>query len=145
MSTEKEYEIALVDLDTYYSFPNISNHNNVIEYVLINTQEDKQIVVPKDSYSIMELIKERKRQLKINGDEDAFELSSSLNTFQSRLEIKPGYIVNDSLKTVLGFTGDVYIEGTHDSEKNLNIMSITSILIHIDIINGSYFEGSKNL
>ena len=144
MSTEKEYEIALVDLETYYSFPNISNHNNVIEYVLINTQEDKQIVIRKGSYGIMELIKELKRQLKTNGDEDAFELSASPNIFQSRLELKPGYKVKfthkNSLKTVLGFPEDVYNEGTHDSEKLVNIMSITSILIHIDIINGSHVE-----
>ena len=113
MSTEKEYEIASVDLETYYSFPNISNHNNVIEYVLINTQEVKQVIIPKGSYGSMELIKEIKRQLRINGD-DAFELSASPNTFQSRLEIIPGYIVkfthNNSLKTVLGFTGDDYNE-----------------------------------
>ena len=117
MSTEKKNEIALVDLETYYSFPNISNHNNVFEYVLINTQEVKQMIIPKGSYGIMELIKEIKRQLKINGDGDAFELSASPNTFQSRLEIKPGYKVkfthNNSLKNVLGFTGDVYNEGTY--------------------------------
>ena len=35
LSNEKEYEIALVDLETYYSFPNISTHNNVIEYEII--------------------------------------------------------------------------------------------------------------
>ena len=44
------------------SFPNISNHNNVIEWVLINTQEVKQIIIPKGSYGIMELIKEIKRE-----------------------------------------------------------------------------------
>ena len=95
----------------------------------------------------MELIKEIKRQLRINGDEDAFELSASPNTFQSILEIKIGYIVkftyNNSLKNVLGFTRDVYNEGTHFSENVVNIMSTTSILIHIDIIRGSYVEGSK--
>ena len=36
---EKEYEIALVDLETYCSFPNISTHNNVIEYSIIDTRE----------------------------------------------------------------------------------------------------------
>ena len=90
------------------------------------------------------MIKEIKRQL---GDEVPFELSASPNTFQSRLEIKPGYEVKctheSSLKTILGFTGDEYNKGTHFSENVVNIMSITSILIHIDIINGSFVEGSK--
>ena len=31
----------------------------------------------------------------------------------------------------------------HTFKKNVNIMSINSILFHIDIRNGSYFEGSK--
>ena len=112
--------------------------------MLINTQEVKQIIIPKGSYGFIDLIKEIKRQL---GDEDPFELSVRPNTFQSRLQIKPDYKVkfthNNSLKTVLGFTEDVYSEGTHFSESIVNIMYITSILIHIDIINGSYVEGSK--
>ena len=143
LSNEKEYEIALVDLETYYSFPNISDHNNFIDYFNVLTQEAKRIIVPKGSYIYSDLVKEIYRQL--NG-EDAFKLSANANTFQSRLEIKPNYRVRflqNSLKSVLGFTGDIYDEGTHFSENIINIMSITSILIHIDIINGSYVEGSK--
>ena len=140
---KKKYEIALVDLETYYSFPNISEHNNIIDYYNISTQELKRITIPKGSYSYTDLVKEIYRQL--NG-KDAFKLSANTNTFQARLEIKPNYRVRfleNSLKTVLGFTGDIYNEGTHFSENVINIMSITSILIHIDIINGSYVEGSK--
>ena len=29
---DKEYEVALIDLETYYSFPNIDVHNNVLKY-----------------------------------------------------------------------------------------------------------------
>ena len=143
LSNEKEYEIALVDLETYYSFPNISDHNNIIDYFNVLTQEVKRIIVPKGSYGYSDLVKEIYRQL--NG-EDAFKLSANTNTFQSRLEINPNYRVRflqNSLKSVLGFTGDIYDEGTYFSENVVNIMSITSILIHIDIINGSYVEGSK--
>ena len=50
LSNEKEYEIALVDLETYYSFPNISNHNNIIDYFNVLTQEVKRITIPKGSY-----------------------------------------------------------------------------------------------
>ena len=143
LSNEKEYEIALVDLETYYSFPNISDHNNFIDYFNVLTREAKRIIVPKGSYGYSDLVKEIYRQL--NG-EDAFKLSANTNTFQSRLEVNPNYRVRflqNSLKSVLGFTGDIYDEGTHFSENVVNIMSITSILIHIDIINGSYVEGSK--
>ena len=46
LSNEKEYEIALVDLETYYSFSNISDHNNIIDYFNVLTQEVKRIIVP---------------------------------------------------------------------------------------------------
>ena len=143
LSNEKEYEIALVDLETYYSFPNISNHNNIIDYFNVSTQEVKRITVPKGSYGYTDLVKEINSQL--NGV-DAFTITANTNTFKTILEIKPNYRVRfleNSLKTVLGFTGDIYNAGTHISENVINIMSITSILIHIDIINGSYVEGSK--
>ena len=32
LDRDKEYEIALVNLDTYYSFPNIDETNNVFVY-----------------------------------------------------------------------------------------------------------------
>ena len=143
LSNEKEYEIALVDLETYYSFPNISNHNNIIDYYNISTQELKRITIPKGSYGYTDLVKEINSQL--NGV-DAFTITANTNTFKTILEIKPNYRVRfleNSLKTVLGFTGEVYDAGTHISENVINIMSITSILIHINIINGSYVEGSK--
>ena len=140
LSNEKEYEIALVDLETYYSFPNISDHNNIIDYFNVLTQEVKRITIPKGSYGYTDLVKEINSQL---NDVDAFTIT---DTFKTILEIKPNYRVRfleNSLKTVLGFTGDIYNAGTHISENVINIMSITSILIHIDIINGSYVEGSK--
>ena len=56
--TEKEYEIALVDLETYYSFPNISDHNNIIDYFNFLTKEVKRITVPKGSYGYTDLVKE---------------------------------------------------------------------------------------
>ena len=142
LSNEKEYEIALVDLETYYSFPNISDHNNIIDYFNVLTQEVKRITIPKGSYGYTDLVKEINSQL--NGV-DAFTITANTNTFKTILEIKPNYRVRfleNSLKTVLGFTGDIYNAGTHISE-NVKNMSITSILIHIDIINGSYVEGSK--
>ena len=76
LSTEKEYEIALVDLETHYSFPNISDHNNIIDYFNILTQEVKRIIVPKGSYGYPDLVKEIYRHL--NG-EDAFKLSANTN------------------------------------------------------------------
>ena len=64
-----------------------------------------------------------------------------------RIRIKPGYKVKftheKGLRTILGFTGEEYSERIHFSENVVNIIRITSILIHITIINESHIEGSK--
>ena len=43
---------------------------------------------------------------------------------------------------VLGFTNAKYREGFHESENVVNILSINSILVNIDIISGSYVNGT---
>ena len=48
----------------------------------------------------------------------------------------------NSLAMVLGFTGVKYMEGFHKSENPANILRINSILVNIDIISGSYINGT---
>ena len=139
LSNEKEYEIALVDLETYYSFPNITDNNNIIDYYKISTRELKRITIPKRCYEFEMIVEEISKQ-------DAFEIVVNTNTLKSIMKVKPNYrvrFVENSLKTVLGFTKEVYNPGIHISENIINITPITTIFIHINIINGSYVEGIK--
>ena len=75
--------------------------------------------------------------------------SANSNTLKSVLILEKDYQVDfnhrDSLAKVLGFTGTKYTRGFHESENPVNILSINSILINIDIISGSYVNGkTKN-
>ena len=49
---DKEYEIALVNLQTYYSFPNIDETNNVFVYSPENGNSWVKIIIPEGSYEI---------------------------------------------------------------------------------------------
>ena len=49
---DKEYEIALVNLETYYSFPNIDETNNVFVYSPDNGNLWVKIKIPEGSYEI---------------------------------------------------------------------------------------------
>ena len=73
------------------------------------------------------------------------KISANSNTLKSVLIIESGYQVDfnqqNSLSKVLGFTGTKYIEGFHKSENVVNILTINSILVNIDIIGGSYVNG----
>ena len=72
-------------------------------------------------------------------------ISANSNTLKSVLILEKDYQVDfnhrDSLAKVLGFTGTKYM-GFHESENVVDILSINSILVNIDIISGSYINGA---
>ena len=52
LDTDKVYEIALVNLETYYSFPNIDETNNVFIYSPDNGNSWVKLKIPEGSYEI---------------------------------------------------------------------------------------------
>ena len=52
LDTKKVYEIALVNLETYYSFPNIDDSNNTFVYSHDQGQTWTKIKIPVGSYEI---------------------------------------------------------------------------------------------
>ena len=79
-------------------------------------------------------------------NENYINISANSNTLKSVLIIEQGYEVDfnhkNSLAKVLGFTGTKYEEGFHESENVVNILTINSILVNIDMISGSYVNGA---
>ena len=73
-------------------------------------------------------------------------ISANPNSLKSVLILKKDYQVDfnqqNSLAKALGFTGTKYTEGFHESENVVDILSINSILVNIDIISGSYANGT---
>ena len=73
-------------------------------------------------------------------------ISANSNTLKSVLILEEDYQVDfnqqNSLAKVLGFTGTKYTKGFHESENVINILSINSILVNIDITSGSYVNGT---
>ena len=49
---------------------------------------------------------------------------------------------NNSINSLVGFDSKHYSTGFHESENMVNILTINSILVNIDIISGSYVNGS---
>ena len=67
-------------------------------------------------------------------------------TLKSEMFLKNNYEVDyrqdNSINSLLGFHSKLYTSGFHESENMVNILTISSILVNIDIISGSYFNGS---
>ena len=49
---------------------------------------------------------------------------------------------DQSINNLLGFHSKLYTSGFHESESMVNILTMNSILVNIDIISGSYVKGS---
>ena len=47
-----------------------------------------------------------------------------------------------SISSLPGFDSNLHTSGFHESENIVNILTINSILVNIDIISGSYVNGS---
>ena len=52
---KKDYEIALINLDTYYSFPNIDRSNNCFSYSSGANAPWFDIIIPEDSYHVEDI------------------------------------------------------------------------------------------
>ena len=86
--------------------------------------------------------------MKQNGHDPDITLSANTNTLKAVLIIKNSYHVDlrpeHSVCSVLGFNHQVYTDEYQESENPVNILSINSILVNIDIISGSYVNGQRH-
>ena len=78
-------------------------------------------------------------------DKNNVEISANTNTLKSKMFLKGNYEVDfrkgKSINSPLGFQSNPYTSGFHESENMVNILTINSILVNIDIIWGSYVNG----
>ena len=79
-------------------------------------------------------------------DKSNIEISANTNTLKSEMFLKNNYEVDfrkdKSINSLLGFHINLYTSGFHELENIVNILTINSILVNIDIISGSYVHGS---
>jgi len=147
----KKYEAALLSLDTYNSIPNISvNKNNIFTYSTDDGVSWKAVALNTGAYELQAINNEIKRQIITNGDDgSALNLTANISRLTSIVTIeKPTYKVDfsvvNSIGTLLGFDAKVIGHGYNESTNIVNIMQINSILVNIDIIMGSYVNGSQS-
>ena len=149
-STNVGYEMCLIRLETYFSFPNINKNNNAMRVSINGKWYD--IKIPTGCYDIDSINTVLQRQLtKLTGEKKTEQhvfLSANKNTLRCVLEIKDtktvvDFDVDNSLRNVLGFQAKQYrTSGRYESENLVNILSVNSILVHCDIIQGSRVNGS---
>ena len=134
---QNPYEIALLNLETYNSIPNIDETNNKFVYTLPNESHllalgegGHEIIFPTGSYDITDINNFILKTLKIgHWDEQTEEypitLTANNSTLKCELQIRDGYIMDFthdlSVANLLGFDKKIY---TVAGFMNLNILLI---------------------
>ena len=151
LDNTKKYEAALLSFDTYNSIPNITaNKNNIFKYSNDNGTTWKTITLNTGAYELQAMNDEIKRQIIVNGDdENAFSITANISRLTSIVNIEnPSYKIDfsedNSIGSILGFMKIIISHGYNESSNIVEIMQINSILVNIDIIMGSYVNGSQS-
>lgn len=151
LDPNKNYEAALLSLDTYNSIPNIiENKNNTLKYSIDDGTTWKTIALNTGAYELQGINNEVKRQIIVNGDdESAINITANISRLTAIVSIenpryKIDFSVDNSIGSVLGFKKTVVGFGYNESSNIVNIMPVNSILVNIDIIMGSYVNGYQS-
>ena len=147
--TSVGYEMSLLRLETYFSFPNIDSTNNMMRISI--ARKWYVIQIPTGCYdidSINNVVQRLLIQLTgVKEKEKHVILTANRNTLRCTLEIRDGttivdFNVDNSLRSVLGFDAKQYKKaGRYESENIVNILNVNSILVHCDIIESSRVNG----
>ena len=70
LDKKKDYEIALINLETYYSFPNIDRSNNCFLIHLAQTHHGLTLIIPEGSYHVEDINEFIQRQMRKNDHYD---------------------------------------------------------------------------
>ena len=146
LDKKKDYEIALINLETYYSFSNIDRSNNCFSYSPGVNTPWFGIVSHEGSYHVEDINEFIQREVRKNNHYDQtsdkvyFEISGNTNTLKSEMINKNNCEVDftryNSTNSLLGFHSKLYTSGFNECENMVNILTINCILIN-SYVNGS--------
>ncbi|CAG2212186.1 unnamed protein product [Mytilus edulis] len=152
LKKSKTYEIALVNLEIYYSIPNIHVGNNSFWYSTAEGTHWFFIVLRTGSYGIDEINDEVQRQLRLNKHKAEIIIDANRSILRATSTLSKNYQVDfnvvNSTNTVLGFKRQLYTfdratNGYTEGEYIVSITSINSILVNCGNINGSYVNSTQ--
>ncbi len=151
LDPRKKYEAAFLSLETYNSFPNITKgKNNIFKY--FNGTSWKVLELDTGSYEVETLSDEIQRLMVINGDYDVANSKFYIEIIPNKIKLssivkitdpnyKVDFAVTKSFASLLGFKKLVIDDAYNESTNIVDIMTINSILVNVDIIAGSYVNG----
>lgn len=152
LDSDRSYSVALVNLESYNSLPNIEEGiNNEFRYSPDNGLNFTTISFDTGAYELKHLNNLLFEKMKANDHFDSvnnasyIKITGDTNTLRAIMELENGYVVDyrpdNSLRDMLGFDAQLYSSEFNQSSNPVNIMKVNSFLVKADIISGSYVNG----
>ena len=146
----KQYEMALVNLETYWSFPNVTEENDLFKFS--DTKNTYDIFIPKGAYELERINAYIQRKLiNLGFKEDTITLTANLNTLKCVMKVSKGFSVDFTSNIaigskMLGFERTIFTakdkDTTFEAKDIVKIININSIYVHNNLIGHSYIDGS---
>ena len=148
LDKNKSYEMALVNLESYWSFPNVTEKNNLFKFS--NGKVVHRILIEKGAYELSEINNYIQNEIvKLGFEKNIITILPNKNTLKCVLSISKGYMVDfapkNSLASILGFDNVPYYAineaKVYQSENIVKILNINAIYVHNNLISHSYIDG----
>ena len=156
LDDSKQYEAALLSIDLFNSIQNINSSNNVLRYSKDGDNNWINIELDTGLYELSAINNEIQMLMANNGDYDPnadnpyfITITANLSELKSIVHISNDnyeidFSVPNSIGSVLGFTNEIIGVRYNESPNIVNIIQVNSILVNLDIISGSYVNGSAS-
>ena len=92
------------------------------------------ILIPEGSYDIEDINTVIQQKVKQNGHAANVTISANTNTLKAVLILEYNYHVDFRPDRLLGFNHDLYTSDYQESENPVNILTVNSVLVNIDIV-----------
>lgn len=148
-----QYRVALTQLNTSYSWYNISAKNGNNTFAYNNGVDDKVITIDDGLYSFISLVDEIKDHLVLNGDATLVDGAYVYN-IDFTMDLSSGYVslllsggftvsfVNRGIRTIFGFNSAVYNTSVSSPNRADINYGVNNILVHLNLVSGSSFVNS---
>jgi len=147
LNKNKKYQMCLISLDTFYSFPNISTDRNSYRWSKDGGNTWYLVSLPIGVYELDQLEHAIQYEIvKEGGNRNGITLQANKVTFRIILKLKLNYKIDfnveNSIRDVLGFDAKIYNQPYIEATNIVNILNINAIHVQVDCINGSYIDGT---
>ncbi len=144
LKEEDSYSIALTGLQTYNSIPNLEKDiNDSLTFYDPQSESWMTIHFETGSYSLDDLNDKVQQLTPIRG---AILIWGDYTSLKACVKIKTGYKIEfkeGDISTLLGFDPQILGPGTHSGNSIVNILSVNSINVSLDIIAGGFLNGEQ--